>query len=343
MPGLALVFASIFMLITSQAAWRRIGYSTSIVVIFLFLALRMDYGNDYPGYLEIFKEIKEGSGRFRNEPGYYYLNLLVPSFNYIIVISALVSVYAYNLLFKRFSNAFFYISLMWLFTFLNPYHFLHNVSAIRQAIAIALVIFGVLYYLKGKKITYLALIGGASLFHISAIVAFIYPFILILKNVSYRNLSLIFLFLFALSIMPIWQDIFNYSINSLGYQRYLNYIQDGWHLSLRTLILNSLLFAFLFFSRNETDQAKIATVVALVAILLTNISVNLPMVHRVGLYFEFFVPIAIALAKYRCGIFKYILLAYAFLLYSLRFLSFHFIDPTWVPFRSYNIFLFGGF
>jgi transmembrane protein EpsG len=145
-------------------------------IIFLFLALRYDYGNDYRAYLEAFWRITRYSepdnlNTERYEPGWQLLYHLFKPFGFFALIAVLSAFnsFVYYRFIKRYVSPDYY----WFSVFLYVFNFnfmLINTSAIRQSLAINLFIFSIDYLYKKDITRYFLCIGMASLFHKSALI-----------------------------------------------------------------------------------------------------------------------------------------------------------------------------
>ena len=72
------IISVFFAWLESSGRWRH-GLKSSLFIIFIFLALRYDFGNDYMGYFEYFKDINSNENLNLitvkgTEIGWVYLN-----------------------------------------------------------------------------------------------------------------------------------------------------------------------------------------------------------------------------------------------------------------------------
>ncbi len=175
-PGIVGLIAVMLVCLTQsrQNGW---GLKAAFVIIFIFLALRYDYGNDYMGYLRRFNEFASFYTRrqvdvsdMEWEPGWVLLNLVFAPFGFFTMVmftSLLNCVVIY-----RFIRNFVPAPYQWLGMFLyvfDPYLFLVPASAMRQNMAIMLFLVGIeLLYKKRFFVYYLLVFAGWS-FHKSAL------------------------------------------------------------------------------------------------------------------------------------------------------------------------------
>ena len=143
---LAIFFAAPFM------NRKRRYYVFSFILLFIFLALRFNFGNDYTAYQRYYGYYHAGLFQYASKDVLYkYLNLAVPSFYILIAITALIYIFAiYMLIKKNLSVREYWMGLLILL--LNPYLFLIHLSAIRQTLAICFVILAVIFAVKRQLV-----------------------------------------------------------------------------------------------------------------------------------------------------------------------------------------------
>lgn len=152
------------------------GLKLAFAIIFIFLALRYDYGNDYKAYLDGFYEITSYenvlSEDMRWEPGWNLLHIIFKPFGFFAMVgftSLLTAV-----VFYRFIRSFVPAKYQWLAVFLyvfDPYQILVPASGMRQNIPILLFIIAIEFLYRKKMVPfYLLLTIIGSTFHKSGIV-----------------------------------------------------------------------------------------------------------------------------------------------------------------------------
>ena len=169
----------IAVMLTSLSQHRQNGWGLKAAfgVIFVFLALRYDYGNDYIGYLKHFEEF--GSFYSRRavdvagmwwEPGWVLLNILFQPFGFFTMVmftSLLTCVVIYRFI-RNFVPAPYHWLAIFLYVF-DPNLFLVPASAMRQNIAILLFLLGIEFLYKKRLVGYFLLVAAAWSFHQSAL------------------------------------------------------------------------------------------------------------------------------------------------------------------------------
>lgn len=151
---------------TRSDRWLKAAF----FVLFVFLALRYQYGNDYANYLRRFKQ--EGTDILAPfEPGWEFLCVVFRPLGFFAMVGVLAAFNAWT--YYRFVKAyvpreyFGYGVFLYLF---NPYFMLVHSSAMRQSIAISLFLWGIRFIIERRIILYMALVALAATFHTSALV-----------------------------------------------------------------------------------------------------------------------------------------------------------------------------
>lgn len=148
----------------------------SVAPIFLMLAFRENFGNDYSAYRDMFNDFSKMSDPFDSssnrhvEAGWVFLNLLFSDFGFKFMVAVLTmfSFYAVTTFIGRYSPPKYYWLSIALFV-LVPTNFLIQLSAQRQALAIMVFLIAIQYISDRKMLMYAALVFLAYYFHASAI------------------------------------------------------------------------------------------------------------------------------------------------------------------------------
>lgn len=277
----------------------------SFILIFLFLALRYDYGNDYRGYLVFFSEdnlldtdlldyyrgdsIDYYSKHGGFEPGWVFLCCLFKPFGFFTMtaVLALFNCFVYYRFIKKYVPPAYYWFAVFLYVFSPGFMLVHS-STMRQSVAIALFIFSIDYLYKKDAIRYFLCIGLASLFHTSALIL-LPVYLLGLFNWKINGLMavsifslFIFLFLFGESLVSgLNLFIINY------FERYEVY-QEGSEIGTGLgVVFYSLLFALvLFYERLQTREHALLFKIAVLSYFFIPLSLLIMLISRVGMYSE---------------------------------------------------------
>ncbi|HAL2801911.1 TPA: O4 family O-antigen polymerase, partial [Escherichia coli] len=178
-----LFFFALFMICTFLTHRRQALYVVSALV-FLFLALTYPSGGDWIGYFlhyDCMVNEQCNNGFIMFEPGY---ELIVSLFGYLGFQTIIIFIAAVNVILilnfaKHFENgSFVIVAIMCMFLW-SVY-----VEAIRQALALSIVIFGIHSLFLGRKRKFITLVLFASTFHITALICFLLMTPLFSKKLS---------------------------------------------------------------------------------------------------------------------------------------------------------------
>lgn len=309
----------------------------SFGVLYLFLALRYGYGNDYFSYYNIHSALNEGRSAWgENDFLFRHLNLLIPnfyfmvatiSFFYIITIFFLVKS---NLTIKRYWFAI-------LLLLINPYLFLNHLSSLRQTIAICFFIYAVHFATKKKLMSYIILVVIASGFHKSSLILLPLYFLFSESRINKKGFIGIGGILIFLFVTPFFETIINRVL--YYFPTYNYYVEQGINNSLRSTLITSFFFFLIIFNINKLKGKEIIYgKLSLFSTIISLLSFKISMLSRVQMYFEVFLIIAIPLifSKFEKKLSRLILFTLLISIYLLRYYSF--FDGQYVigAYRTYK-------
>ena len=203
----------------------------SLIPLFLFGALRVDFGLDYESYEDFFYSVKfyGFSVIDRMEIGYYYLNRLLPSFRSLLVIQTLLVCTAYYYLFKWYVPAK-YAWLGFILLFLSgPFTIFFMLSGIRNAISISILILSSHFLHNRKIIPFAVLIFIAYFFHNSII--FMAPIAYLVANNKQITLKWIVVWVLVMMFLVVASStiVLNYIDLFIAnyFDRYITYIEQA--------------------------------------------------------------------------------------------------------------------
>lgn len=310
-------------------------YVFSFAVLFLFLALRYDFGNDYMNYYIIHTNINAGVKTWGNEDVLYrYINLLIP--NFYLFVTVLSAFYISTILFmirKNLKKSNYWLAVLILL--INPYLFLVHLSSFRQTIAICIVILAVHFLTKKKRFIYILLIIIAAGFHISAVL--VLP-IFILINQKKVNF-IYFLVIIGGLILLLFSPLFDFGIKwALDFfpQNYTFYYEQGSQNSLRATLISSFFFFLVIFNINKLEGKEIIYgKLSLIGTIISLLAYKLSMLTRIGMYFDVFliVSLPLILSRIENKYLKVLLFLITLFIFILRYWSF-FNNIIWSD--SYN-------
>lgn len=162
-----------------------------LIPLFIYAAIRVDYGNDYPAYEAFYDEVHRFS-RFildseeRLEIGFQWLNYILPSFRALLVLNAALlslalGVFLYHNVPKN------YLWLAVVLVFLNPEKNIYgNLVGIRNGLVVTLFLLGSVLIQKRRLIPFFLLTALLFTIHRSAIL-FLPLAYLVGQNRSFSN------------------------------------------------------------------------------------------------------------------------------------------------------------
>lgn len=273
------------------------GLKLSIFIMFIFLALRYDFGNDYMAYLELFQDINRYSGFnpdsfiFKgNEIGWLYLNRFFGFLGFFPMIAFLAAFtcFVLYLFIKTYVPLRYYWFAVFIYVF-QPYNMLVLSSAMRQAVVVSIFLLAIDLIIRKKIIWYILLVLIGTLFHTSAI--FLLPFILLAFLNWKINIYYVLLIGVLFSVPFIFiNDTINY-INFIASQYlnfYLGYIEESEIITSVGLgfALNVLIYLIvIFYSQKEIDFANnILFKIAIISFLMIPLSFGVQLIGRLNFY-----------------------------------------------------------
>lgn len=351
------VFAIFFALFASYTPNNKKYFIFSFLLIFIFLAIRYDFGNDYMAYYYYFSDVHQTSVKdllsFKDyqslglkEFGYTWLNKVFPSFYLMVAFLSLFSCYIYYYSIKSYVTQ----RLMWFSVFIflvNPSLMLVQSSAMRQTVAIGLFLYSIKYLIERNIWKYCMLILLGSLFHVSAIV--LLPMYLIVTP-KYWSRGVMIALVICFVFVAFFGYIFLESIGNISRQYFPAY-EDAYMTDIIGNPLKSGLgflflsctFLFILWSHNKGVAHNIViSKLSIIGFVLSPIGMYLNMFGRIGMYFEpaiiLSLPFAISLQKSWQN--RIIIISVFVLFYLFNFYEF-FQNPIWVEkFSTYKTFLF---
>lgn len=311
----------------------------TFAILFMFMALRYDYGNDYMSYFDIHTSINAGLNAWgADDTLFRILNIAIPNFFVMIALISLFYLIVVWYLIKNNlkTNQYWFAILLLL---INPYLFLIHLSALRQTLALCFFVFAVNFAVKRKLIPYAICILLATGMHSSAIILFPMYFFLTEKPFNKKYLLITMVGLGLLLFTPLFDMI---AVKLLEYfPRYRHYYTTGLQNSLRATIISSFYLFLIVFNLSKLKGKEIIYgKLSLISTILSVLAIKVSMITRVGMYFDLFLIITIPQIFNRIEkkIFRQILFIVLIGIYLLRYYSF-FTTPLWESFREYQTIL----
>lgn len=272
----------------------KYGLEISFLIISTFLAIRYNYGNDYKGYLDMFKSINSISaldlsyGTSEIEPGWKLLNRVfkpVGFFSMIIGITIFQCFAYYRLIHK-------YVPLNWQWFAVFIYTFsagfmLTQVSMMRQAFAMSIFLFSIDFIFRKKVIHYVIFILIASLFHQSALLML--P-LLLLGYANFKINKYGLLVFIAIYISTIYfQNFFSDKITLLTttqFDKYEYYIGSKSEINSGIGVITQFVFlmTILFSEKKQSRDNSILFKLSALGFVFIPLSFIVALIGRIGMY-----------------------------------------------------------
>ena len=292
---LTLGIISVLFAFLSKYKETRWGLIASFILIFLFLAFRYDFGNDYMGYLEGFNKVNSYGeidyfGKYYNyEIGWLVLIRLFQNLGFFTMVGflALLNCIIYYRFIKKYVEVKYYWLAVFIYVF-DPQFMLIQASAMRQSLAIGIFLFSIDYVYKKDLIRFALCIGIASLFHSSALI--LLPVYLLgyinLKVNKFWGIAIFGIFI-SLFLYP---TIFATYVNTvvMGYfEKYEFYQGPAGTIGtgLGVLYLSGMFLLVLFHDKFQRDQNALLFKIAMISFMFIPLSLVVVLISRVGMYF----------------------------------------------------------
>ena len=198
---------------------KKAWYIIVGVYLVLLAGLRNGVGGDTQYYMEAFEYVPTNSSEYLPYisqsmlssgymPGWTILNIickhLFNSFYAVQLTQALIVNIGILYLFRQYTTHIFLCTLLYGISYV---FFLFNMEVMREAIAVVLCGIGMHCYLRGEKWKFYLLVGISILFHISALIVLLFPFVRLRKiNIQ----IMIMAFIASLSLFLLSDVVVNY-------------------------------------------------------------------------------------------------------------------------------------
>lgn len=326
------------------------GLKLSFFLIFLFLGLRYNYGNDYETYIGLFNRVyEEGNIAFDPsmylfyEPGWMILNWIcrpIGFFGMTMVLALFYSITVYSLIKKYVPYQYYWIAVF--FVVVNPGFLLVHSTAMRQTVAILIFLWSINFIVNKKIIGFVLCIALASTFHYTSLtILLISPFFFDNRKVSIVYGSVLFsvylfFFIFGSFLVPYFGQLV-----SLFSERYEAYSEKGTANSGLGFIFYSSIF-LLTLALDKVQDKKIAVFfkIAVVYFMLMPFTLIIEMTARIGMYFSPCVVIVypFIFKTLKSNVYKYSFLSILLLFTIYQFFQFFYSDTYRDYFMEYQTF-----
>jgi len=279
---------------SAQHNKTRWGLKASFILIFVFLAIRYKFGNDYItylnnfNYLKQFDQIKFNDGITGYEPGWLVVIWLFRNIGFFVLIPtlALFNCVVYYRFFKKYVPAQYYWLAVFVYIF-YPEFMLIQLSAIRQSIAILFFITTLNFFPKKNAIHFFFIIGLAFLFHTSAIILIPIYLLGLVKQKIYRIVGVAFFLIYASVVL--FHAVFSpyvLQVVETYFERYVSYQTAGGVNTglgyIYSVVMGLLTIYYMRFQNKETAFIFLVSAISFIILPLTMI---VGLIARLGFYF----------------------------------------------------------
>lgn len=202
---LAIILIQLFPASTDKGS--KVKLIISFLLMFAYAALRGDFANDYKPYEDIFNDFNNTSitGFFElgREPGYIWLNKLMPSYRALLVLLSAFTCFTYYWMFRKFIPLKYYWLGFVLMALAGGNMLFFQLTGLRNAIAINIMTLSVLLIKDRKILLYFGFVFLAYLFHNS--VVFFMPlafFFATPAKIKIRTIVILALFILLMIFIP---------------------------------------------------------------------------------------------------------------------------------------------
>lgn len=268
-------------------------YLLSFMILFTFLALRYNFGNDYKSYMDIHRMINDNSIVWgQKEILFWHLNKVIPNYYlFLAVCSLFYIIVMYCLIVNNTKLKHIWISLTLLL--FNAYLFLTHLSSIRQTIALCIFCIAVRFIIKRKFIIYLFLVIIAAAFHQSAIILIPVYFLASNSKLNKKGIVICTSVLMLLLFTPLFNTI-SYKLLELFPRNYTHYFEQGVQSSLRSAILSGVIYLIIILNINKLEGRQLVYgKLSLISAVISILAIKVSMMTRIGMYFDIFIIVTI--------------------------------------------------
>lgn len=271
-----------------------------MLILFFFLAIRYEWGNDYQQYIDKFT-IYNSINRFdyfdtdeRWEVGWILLYRLFKPlgfFSLVIVLTAFeIGVYYWFI--KKYVPREWYWFAIFLYVF-NPNFMLTQASMMRQTLAMCIVLLSIPYIFRKRFVVAVLIIFFSSLFHSSARI------LLPLAFLGYVNFRLgkrgviigISLFFAVLLFRSIAMRMIEDTLSSAGLSKYAYYFEEGKETSklssgIGVVYQMIIMCMILYYEKKQDREMGLLYKITAISFLFTPLSIVNQLVTRLSYYLQ---------------------------------------------------------
>jgi len=278
------------------------GLKLALFTVFIFLAMRYNYGNDYMGYYEMFHDINNLNALgfdlqdISKELGWATLNRIFAPFGFFAMVAFLAAfscIILYRFIKNYVPREYYWFAIF--FYVFQPYNMLVFSTAMRQAVSISIFLLAIDFIVKKQPIRYLIAIFIATLFHRSAY--FLFPFVLLGYfnwKISYAQiLPILVLFLVPIFFLKETFATLSFILTNYldTYKGYVNFSDSTVDIGIGFLIIVAINLVIINYARKQENQNGILFKIAIISFLMVPLSFSISMIGRLNFYLQ---PVSMA-------------------------------------------------
>lgn len=269
-------------------------FTIPFLILFVFAAIRYDYGNDYWSYFDAFNSVKYGVSISETEKLYEFLLSLFPNFYLFIMFASLTTIYPVHKLVQNHVHKRYVFFSLFVYC-VNPYMFLISLSAIRQFLAVSMFVLAVYLAYKRNIVGYVVLVILAAMLHNSAILLLPAYFVVNDKAINKKMIVYVVIgVLFFLFSGELFNQLMADFLEWFDKKEYLYYFTQGIKSSLRSAILSFCIFLYVVLNLTKLRGFRLVSAkLFLIGTILSIWSYHLNMMGRMQYYFDVFSVVAI--------------------------------------------------
>lgn len=306
------------------------------IVLFVFSGFRhVEMGNDTISYYELFQTLKPWSFTNRYyEKGFLVFNSIIKSFfdnpQYLFIISSIINLGAIFIFFKRESQ------IIWLsiFLFIATRLYFTNISAIRQSLALSVILISFPLFKKNKHLLFILMIIISATLHKSSL------FFLVIYATKYFKISKKTMLISVMISLLILVLPYSFYEKLPYFSKYLGSIHDN---ALRPAAIIETITAMMIFSIGlmyRKEKNDIFMKISLLSIIISVLGIKSSVAGRLYIYFMPFniVLLTNALFSVKLKYDRIILKTTVVIFFSLYLYITFIYRPEWSNFIPYKFF-----
>lgn len=264
-------------------------------LIFIFMAIRVDFGDGFVYRVE-FENLQSGNNRRNWEPLWVALNQLMPNFRAVIIVTSLMYVLAFYYVISK-TLSYKQRTLALTVLMVHPYILMADMSAMRQSIAIAIIMLGVYTANKYRSFYFIPFCLFAMLLHKSVIV--LLPIVVLFNQKPFSRK--IKWGIFGGTILSlIFRNVFFHLLDTLMAAAKLNYYREYLHGAAQNgkiaIMLSLVTMAFLLLCGDVVSEKNIIYVkLSVLAMVIEAMQGCVQQLGRIDMYFLPFLVLALPL------------------------------------------------